>query len=294
MSRFATFIGVRNNRRAISMMDDFRDIASDDPVLNDILSEAAAAEKEGRRDDAVSALRRASDMGCTEAMVHLGNILIDGTADERAEAVSLFGKADAGGNSSGTRNLAYCYAVGIGVEKDKAKGAQLYIRAAEAGNARAMCNIGVMYEHGNGVPQDCAKAAEWFRRSAEGGYSRGMTNYACLLRDGNGVEKDLKAAEDWLWKSGSPRAKRLLGLMMIDGTLPRNEECARSLLEDASRTDSKAMVAFGDMIVDQDRARAVELYTAAAVKWNRDAKERLERLGEPIPEEKPRRSRKKD
>ncbi len=276
------------------MMDDFPDIASDDPVLNDILSEARTAENEGRRADAVAALRRASDMGCTDAAVHLGILLVDGSAEERAEAISLFASADAAGNSSGTRNLAYCYAVGIGVEKDKEKGAALYIKAAEAGNAKAMCNIGVMYEHGNGVPQDYAKAAEWFRRSAEGGYSRGMTNYACLLRDGNGVEKDLKAAEDWLWKSGSPRAKRLLGLMMLDGTLPRNEECARALLEDAAKTDSKAMVAVGDMIVDSDRARAVELYTAAAVKWNKDAKERLERMGEPLPEERPRRSKKKD
>ncbi len=294
MSGFATFIGASDNHRAITMMDDFPDIASDDPVLNDILTEARTAEKDGRRDDAVASLRRASDMGCTEATVHLGMLLIDGSADERAEAVSLFASADARGNSSGTRNLAYCYAVGIGVDKDKEKGARLYIRAAEAGNAKAMCNIGVMYEHGNGVPQDYAMAAEWFRRSAEGGYSRGMTNYACLLRDGNGVEKDLKAAEDWLWKSGSPRAKRLLGLMMLDGTLPRNEACARSLLEDAAATDSKAMVAFGDMIVDEDRKRAVGLYTAAAAKWNRDAKERLEKMGEPLPEEKPRKSRKKD
>lgn len=276
------------------MMDDFRAIESDDPVLKDILSKASAAENDGKRDEAIALLRRASDMGCTDATVHLGMLLIDGSDDEKAEAIRLFESAGAAGNSSGTRNLAYCYAVGIGVEKDKEKGTRLYIEAANAGNAKAMCNIGVMYEHGNGVPQDYTEAAKWFRRSAEGGYSRGMTNLACLLRDGKGVERDLKEAEDWLWKSGSPRAKRLLGIMMLDGTLPRNESCARSLLEDAAATDSKAMVAVGDMVVEEDRTRAVELYTKAAAKWNKDAKERLEKMGEPLPEEKPRKSRKKN
>ena len=274
------------------MMDDFSSVSSDDPAIAKILSEASDAESSGKRDDAVSLYRKASDLGCTDAAVHLAMMLVDGTEEERKEAIGLFRLADGKGNSAGTRNLGYCYAVGIGVEKDKEKAAELYIKAAEMGNAKAMCNIGVLYEYGHGVPQDDAKAAEWFGRSAEGGYSRGMTNYACMLRDGKGIAKDPKAAEDWFWKSGSPRAKRLLAIMKLEGTdIPKDAECARYLLEDASATDSKAMVILGDMIVGEDRERAVALYTKAASKWNNDAKERLEKLGEDLPDSAPRRKK---
>ena len=275
------------------MMDDFDSVSSDDPGISAVLSEAADAESAGRKDDAIALYRKASDLGCTDATVHLGMILVDGTEDERQEAVGLFRLADEKGNSSGTRNLGYCYAVGIGVEKDKERAAELYIKASEMGNAKAMCNIGVLYEYGHGVPQDMTKAAEWYGKSAEGGYSRGMTNYARMLRDGKGIAKDPKAAEDWFWRSGSPRAKRLLAIMKLEGTdIPKDDECARYLLEDASATDSKAMVILGDLIVDEDRERAVALYTKAASKWNNDAKERLERLGEPVPDAAPRRKRK--
>ena len=267
------------------MMDDFSSVSSDDPAIAKILSEASDAESSGKRDDAVSLYRKASDLGCTDATVHLAMMLVDGTEEERKEAIGLFRLADGKGNSAGTRNLGYCYAVGIGVEKDKEKAAELYIKASEMGNATAMCNIGVLYEYGHGVPQDMTKAAYWYGRSAEGGYSRGMTNYARMLRDGKGIEKDPKAAEDWFWKSGSPRAKRLLAKMKLEGTdIPKDLECARCLLEDASATDSKAMVMLGDLIMDEDRERAVELYTNAAKKRNKNAQDRLTELGLPIPE----------
>ncbi len=273
------------------MMDDPCTLSSDDPAVSNILEKASAAESEGRRDDAVALYRKASDMGCGGAAVHLGMMLIDGTPEERKEAIKLFSLADGMGDSAGTRNLGYCYAVGIGVNKDKERAAELYIKAAEAGNAKAMCNIGVLYSYGHGVPLDHAKAAEWYRRSAEAGYSRGMTNYACALRDGRGVVKDLKAAEDWLWKAGSPRAKRLLAIMLMEKG--DSDGCVLALLEDAAKTDSKAMVLLGDRMVKEDRERAISLYTSAASKWNDDAKERLAELGVPVPESAPRR-RKKD
>lgn len=289
------FFTLSDDTSTVIMMDDFKNMSSDDPAIDAVLREAEKAESAGKRDDAIALYRKASDAGCSQATVHLAMMLIDGTDDERRMAISLLEKADEMGNDSATRNLGYCYAVGIGVEKDKEKAADLYIKAAEAGNARAMCNIGVLYSYGHGVPLDYAKAAEWYRRSAESGYSRGMTNYACALRDGKGVEKNPKAAEDWLWKAGSPRAKRLLAIMMLEGKdIPKNEECGRSLIEDAAKTDSKAMVVLGDLIVNEDRERAIELYTSAATKWNNDAKERLQELGVPLPEEKPRKSKKKD
>ena len=275
------------------MMDDIRIISSDDPSISRILEDARAAEDAGRRDDAVRLYRDAADSGCSDAMVHLAMMLIDGTDDERKEAISLLQRADAAGNSSGTRDLGYCYAVGIGVEKDKDAAARLYTKAAEAGNAKAMCNIGVMYSYGNGVEKDLTKAAEWYRRSAEAGYSRGMTDYACALRDGIGVNKDPALAAEWFARSGSPRAKRLLGFMKLTGDgIPKDFQGALSLFEEASATDSKAMVALADLIVDADRGRAISLYQTAAAKWNKDAAARLEKMGLPVPEAAPRRKKK--
>ena len=274
------------------MMDDIERVVSDDPVISAILDDAFRLEKDGDKASAVDQYRKAADAGCSDAMVHLAMMLIDGSEDERAEAISLLERADEAGNPSGTRNLGYCYAVGVGVEKDKELAAKLYIKAADAGNAKAMCNIGVLYSYGHGVEQDFAKAAEWYKKSAEAGYSRGMTNYAVALRDGKGVERNPNLAVEWFRRSGSPRAKRHLGIMMLEGNgIPQDRNGAMELLEDASATDSKAMVALADAIVDSDRERAVSLYNKAASKWNKDAVEKLEKLGLPVPEQAPRKKK---
>ena len=269
------------------MMDDFDIVTSDDPAISRILSEARTAEDAGRTDDAIAMYRRAGDAGCTDATVHLAMMLMDLSDEGRKEAVALLRRACEAGNASAARNLGYCYAVGLGVERNKELAAELYIKASEAGNTKAMCNIGVLYSYGHGVELDPAKAAEWYRRSAEGGCSRGMTNYACCLRDGKGVERDPELAAEWFTRSGSPRAKRLLALMKLDGDgIARDVHGARALLEDASATDSKAMVVLGNLIFSEDRDRAVSLFDRAAAKGNADAVAKLQELGLPVPESK--------
>ncbi len=269
------------------MMDDFDIVTSDDPAISRILSEARTAEDAGRTDDAIAMYRRAGDAGCTDATVHLAMMLMDLSDEGRKEAVALLREACEAGNASAARNLGYCYAVGIGVEKNKELAAKLYIKASEAGNAKAMCNIGVLYSYGHGVELDPAKAAEWYRRSAEGGCSRGMTNYACCLRDGKGVERDPELAAEWFARSGSPRSKRLLAIMKLDGDgIAKDVQGARALLEAASATDSKAMVVLGNLIFSEDRDRAVSLFDRAAAKGNTDAVAKLQELGLPVPESK--------
>ena len=269
------------------MMDDFDIVTSDDPAVSEILAEAKTAEDAGRTDDALALYRKAGDAGCTDAVVHLAMMLMDRSDEGRKEAISLLKRACEGGNASAARNLGYCYAIGLGVEKNKELAAKLYIKASEAGNAKAMCNIGVLYTHGNGVDQDFVKAAEWYRRSAEGGCTRGMTNYACSLRDGAGVERDPGLAAEWFTRSGSPRAKRLLAIMKLEGDgIAKDMQGARTLLEDASATDSKAMVLLGNLIFDEDMERAVSLFDRAAAKGNADAVAKLQELGLPVPESK--------
>ena len=248
------------------------------------LFDSAVAVIDDEPDKAESYMREAVVLGCTASMVLLGDILIDGNEEEKKEAISLFRNAYEGGDNMGSRNLGYCFALGLGVEQDKKKAAEWYERSAREGNAKAQCNLGVLYEYGHGVEQDYSKAAEWFKKSAENGYHRGRTNYACLLRDGKGVERNPIQAVYWFEKSGSPRAKRLLALMYITGDgIDWNREKARELLEEASEKDRKAMFILGDMIYDENRERAVALFMRSAEKGYEDAIKRLTELGLEVP-----------
>ena len=256
---------------------------SDDPETKQLFDEASACMKDDP-EKAKRLLRKASDNGCTASMVLLGDILIDGNDDEKAEAISLFKKAYEAGNNMGSRNLGYCYALGMGVEYSKEKAAEWYRISAEDGNAKAQCNLGVLYAYGHGVELDYAEAAEWYRRSAENGYSRGRTNYACFLRDGKGVERDPEKAVYWFEQSGSSRAKRLLAQMYLEGNgIPKDIEKARELLESASEKDRKAMFILGDLIYEEDKERAISLFKRSAEKGYDEAIARLTELGMEVP-----------
>ena len=270
------------------MMDRPQRSVSEDPSAVALFDRAAAIATDDP-ETAKGLLREASELGCTASMVLLGDILIDGNDDDKSEALSLFRKAHEKGDNMGSRNLGYCYALGMGVEADKSKAAEWYMISGDAGNARAQCNVGVLYEYGHGVEQSYSKAAEWFRRSAENGYSRGRTNYACLLRDGNGVDKDPEKAAYWFEQSGSPRAKRLLAQMYLEGKdLKKDIPKARELLESASSRDRKAMFILGDLIYDEDKERAISLFRSSAEKGFDPAIQRLTDLGLEVPPKKTR------
>ena len=233
---------------------------------------------------AMPLLTAAAGIGCTASMVLLGDILIDGNEIQQKEAILLFRRAYRKGDNMGSRNIGYCYALGIGVKRNKRLAAKWYTRSAEAGNAKAQCNMGVLCEYGNGVKKDHCKAAEWFRKSAENGYSRGRTNYACMLRDGNGVAKDPEKAVYWFEQSGSPRAKRLLAQMYLSGEdIEKDVDKAKELLESASDKDRKAMFILGDLILEDDKERAIELFNKSAAKGYEPARERLIELGLEVP-----------
>ena len=270
------------------MLDRPSESRSDDLKAKELFIKASGC-LDTDTDSAKKLLREASSQGCTASMVLLGDILIDGTAEEKKEALKFFEQAHRAGDHMGSRNLGYCYAIGLGTNADKEKAAEWYRISADAGNARAQCNLGVLYMYGHGVEKDPSKAAEWYRRSSENGYSRGMTNYACLLRDGNGVPKDTEKAVYWFTQSGSPRAKRLLAQMYLSGTdVPKDVNKARELLESASSKDRKAMFILGDLIYDEDKERAVSLFRKSAEKGFDDAVRRLEELGLEVPPKKTR------
>jgi len=266
------------------MMDSPSASSSKDRAVRDHFSKAVSLMEADPLDpEAIALLRANIDKGCTSSMVRLGVAFADGDEAQRKESLELFEKAADLGDSSGMRNLAYCYAIGLNCEKDKAKGAELYEKAAEMGNVRAMCNIGVMYDYGNGVDENPEKAFMWYKRSAEGGYARGMTNLGEFYLQGRGTEKDVDEAEVWLERSGSPRAEYRLAEIYLDERKDMDKGMEH-LRNAAERGYSKAQYRYGFMMEMSDRLKAVEMYTKAAGKSNKDAISRLEELGEPVPE----------
>lgn len=239
-------------------------------------------------------LRRLADMGCTDAMVRLGVMLVDGGGGE-GQALELFARAAEAGNSMGMRNMGYCHALGLCTERNKAKAVEWYRRAAEAGNAKAQCNLGVMYEHGNGVEADQEEAVRWFRLSAENGYSRGRTNYGVHLLEGIGIDRDPAAAAEQFRLSGSPRANYRLGRMYLDGVgVGRDIRKGTELLETSSSEGyAKAMFLLGSIIEEGSPQRSLDLYLQAASRGNRDAMDRLTDLGIEVPERAPRMKRRR-
>ena len=255
-----------------------------DKTVRDRMDQAVELIGIGEKDKAKALLDLNVREGCSDSMVLLGTILADGDDTERARSISLFQQAAELGNSSGMRNLAYCYAIGLNTEKDKAKGAQLYIKAAEMGNARAACNIGVMLDYGNGIDQDFYEAFKWYLKSAEGGYSRGMTNLGEYYLWGKGTGKNVREAEEWFMKSGSPRATyRLAEIYLDEPGFTDPDKGIKCLRKAAMMGYSRAMFRYGSVIEYEDRDTAVDLYNRAAMKGNADAKNRLTEMGLPIP-----------
>ena len=100
----------------------------------------------GPLDQAVPRIEAAARDGVVEAMLVLGQMLLDGRAVARdpAWAAAWFAVAAAAGNPMGTNMLGRCHECGWGVPADRARAADLYARAAQAGLDWAQFNLGMM------------------------------------------------------------------------------------------------------------------------------------------------------
>jgi TPR repeat protein len=85
--------------------------------------------------------------------------------------VRLLRKAADLGDTDAMFNLATSYEDGRGVDQDEAEAARLYRQAADLGNTDAMYYIGGKYENGEGVTKDLAKARSYYQKAADGGDS---------------------------------------------------------------------------------------------------------------------------
>jgi TPR repeat protein len=187
-------------------------------------------------------LRQAAESGDADGQYQYAMSLRDGDGGDPdpAAAARWFGKSAAQGKTEAEGALGQLYIKGSGVPQDVARGMALYRKAAEAGDAEAQLRLGAEYYRGKHVARDLDEAVRWLRKSAEAGEERAITLVASVLlvRLDETGEGDLEEAVGWATaaaEKGSRDAQFQLGLLY-----------------------------FGGKGVEQDRARAAQLFRDAA------------------------------
>jgi TPR repeat protein len=62
--------------------------------------------------------------------------------------------------------VGYCYAEGLGVEKDPRMALYWYLAAADGKHIEAPFNLGLAYEHGTGTRVNLKKAFAFYKQAA--------------------------------------------------------------------------------------------------------------------------------
>lgn len=141
-------------------------------------------------DRAAELLDRACDGGSAAGCAGLGLLVRDRAGAEDPErAFELFTRACDDGDAAGCQNLAYQYALGLGVPKNDLQAAVLYRRACEQGDAIGCYNAGLMHEQGRGFLRDPINATADYQQGCDGGYALACTNLGYLYEHGTGVAK---------------------------------------------------------------------------------------------------------
>lgn len=187
-------------------------------------------------------LKTAAELGNTGAQYQLAMARRDGELlpKDDNESMRWLVKSAEAGNAQAQYELAVCYDFGDYLDMDPVKAVHWYKKAAEQGITGAMVNLACILEGDRGVETNHREMLYWYRRAAENGHTLGQSNYGRCLYYGIGTEKKLPEAVRWMTAAietsdTNDGALYLLGICYY----------------------------FGDG-VNQDRAKAVELYKRAA------------------------------
>ena len=228
---------------------------------------------------AIKMYQVAAELGVSEAMVALGNILaLEEDTDRIDEAIALFTNAAELGNANGAYNLGVLY------ETDKSpdeegytdyiqKSLYWYQKAVELGDDSANFDIATIYLDGNGVDKDVEKAIEFYKRGAKAGDHHCITALGSLYHDGDDCERDYEKAFTYFKKGaklGNPTAQ-------IGRCVEQNDEIAFKWYMRAARQDyATAQFNVGLFYergdgVKQDDKKAFKWYLKAAENGDVDA-----------------------
>ena len=133
------------------------------------------------------------------ALAQEGNALV--VEGRYEDAIPLLEKASELGDPVGQQSLGWCYFFGYGVEQDGDKAFDLYMKAADQGYVLAEYAVGYCYYYGIGAEQNYDEAARYFKMAADQDLVDGWVAMGECYYYGNGVEKDFKKSAEMYQKA---------------------------------------------------------------------------------------------
>lgn len=202
--------------------------------------------------DSLNSLIQKADAGDADAQNTVGSWYykgINNCPQDYKTALQYWAKSAKQGHALAIGNMAICYQLGRGIERDSLVAVQLYDKSIEKG--------------------DAAIFAEHERESKDGKAFSSMYCAHCY-KDGVGVKKDDKKAVVYYMQAanqGSVEAMQLAGLALLNGN--NATEAVRMFEKGAAKDNVVCMYWYGKLLLDgkgvkQDRDQAfVELMKAA-------------------------------
>lgn len=125
--------------------------------------------QQGKFNEAFPILKKAAELGNSEAQYNLGYFLQSGTTgikDVKA-AIEWYKKSSDNGFNNGHYAMMMAYGNGEGVEQNSEKAFEYALKCADNDDATCMWNVVNCYLTGNGVKVDISKFKEWIVRLAK-------------------------------------------------------------------------------------------------------------------------------
>lgn len=92
----------------------------------------------------------------------------------------------------------YCYAQGVGIERNEEKEVEWYFKAVRHDYHAAQLALGNCYEKGKIVTTNATEAVKWYRKSAMQGNSTAQYALGMCYYHGYGVKKNLVECKKWI------------------------------------------------------------------------------------------------
>ncbi len=122
-------------------------------------------------EEAARWIRMAAEADHTDALIRMGELLLDGEGVERdpTEALQMFSRAAKLGNAAGQFAKGICCLYGYGLMKDPEMALRYFKAAAGQGYIPAFYRMGLLYRDGVGTPKNHRLAVKYLYMAAGGG-----------------------------------------------------------------------------------------------------------------------------
>jgi hypothetical protein len=173
---------------------------------------------------AITALREASDAGLPEASNRLGYCLEKGIGIQADSKIArdFYKKAADAGLAKSQFNYGLFLLKGVGGDKNVEEGLVYLEKASSLGLPQAQRTLGEMFYFGTeDVPKNPEKSFQHFLALAQSGDREGQNYIGTMYSYGIGTELNEKEAGSWILKSanqGHPKAQASLAEYYLSGT----------------------------------------------------------------------------